>query len=123
MAGSDIILNLQKILVAIFGISLAALIGIIFLTDPYSSQLYFWAFLGSIFVFLTSTFALIGFWFAFNRRYLDLSNVRVLSIIKQSIVAGSLITVLIFLQSIRQLNLLSLSLILTGYILYEMWSI
>ncbi len=123
MAGRDIILNLQRILVAIFGISLAALIGIIFFTDPYGSQWYLWSFLGSVFVFLTSTFALIGFWFAFNRRYLDLSNVRVLSIIKQSIVAGSLITVLIFLQAIRQLNLLSLFLILAGYVLYEMWSL
>ena len=119
---SEIIVNLQRLLIFIFTLSLITLGGIIYFTDPFVGTWYFTAFLVNIFVFFTTFFAIIGFWLAFNRRYLDLSNVRVMSVIKQSAVGSSLITLILFLSAVRQLNILNLSILIFAFLLYELWS-
>jgi hypothetical protein len=58
MSFSDVILNLQKLLLAIFAVSAVILIGLILATDPFANQVYFIAFLADLFVLLSSFFSL-----------------------------------------------------------------
>ena len=123
MSFSSIILNLQRLLLGIFIVSLLILLGLIFWTDPYANQIYFIAFLGDLFVFLSSAFCLFGFWITFSKKYIDLTNLRVTSIIKQSILASSFLCALVLLGVVGQLNFLSFGLMTLTYLLFEVWAI
>jgi hypothetical protein len=119
---SDIISNLQKLLAMIFALGVFILGGLIYFTDPFQNNLYLWAFLITVFVIVTTAFSLIGFWLAFNRKYVDMSSVKVVSIIRQSALAGSLISIILFLSAVNQLSLLNISILLLAYLMYELWS-
>jgi hypothetical protein len=121
MSFSDVILNLQKLLLAIFGISLLILVGLILWTDPFSNQTFFIAFLADLFVLLSSFFSLFGFWITFSKKYIDLTNLSVTAIIQQSILASTFLCSLVFLQTINQINFLSFGLLVFSYLLFEVW--
>ena len=123
MSFSDVILNLQKLLLVIFAISAVTLIGLILAVDPFANQTYFIAFLASFFVLLSSFFSLFGFWITFSKKYIDLTNLSVTSIIQQSILASTFLCSLVFLQTINQLNFLSFGLLIFSYLLFEVWVI
>ncbi len=123
MTYSSIILNLQKLLLGIFGLSLSILIGLFFFTDPYSNQAYFISFLADLFVFLASFFCLLGFWVSFSKKFVDLNDLSIIAIIKQSVLASSFLCCLVFLQTIDQINFFSFGLLLCSYILFEIWAV
>jgi len=123
MSFSSLILNLQRLLLGIFLISLLILLGIIFFIDPYQNYSYFIAFLADIFVLFSSGFCLFGFWITFSKKFIDLTDLRVISIIKQSILASIFLCSLIFLQTINQINFLSFGLLVFIYVLFEVWTI
>jgi len=123
MSYSNLILNLQKLLLGIFGVSTILLVGLLFLSDPFSNQLYFISFLAGLFVFLSSFFCLLGFWVSFSKKFVDLNDLSIVGIIKQSILASTFLCCLVFLQSINLINFLSFGLLTFSYILFEIWAI
>ena len=123
MSFSNVILNLQRLLLVIFGVSSLILVCLILFTDPFADQVYFIAFLADLFVFLSSFFCLFGFWITFSKKYIDLTNLSLTAIIKQSILASTFLCSLVFLQVINQINFLSFGLLLFSYLLFEVWVI
>ena len=123
MSFSSLVLNLQRLLLAIFGVSSVIILGLILFTDPFANQVYFIAFLADLFVFLSSFFCLFGFWITFSKKYVDLTNLSLTTIIKQSVLASAFLCSLVFLQTINQINFLSFGLLLFSYLLFEVWAI
>jgi hypothetical protein len=114
-------INLQRFLLLICGLSFAGLASVLVFLDPYENKLYIWAFLGVIFIFMTSVISLLAFWWFFTVQKQILPIVVVNGLVYQSMVASGILVLLLVMQQTSLLTIWTGILVLVVFMLYEIW--
>ncbi|MEM1312089.1 MAG: hypothetical protein AAGF07_01345 [Patescibacteria group bacterium] len=114
-------INLQRLLLLSCGFSFVGLSTLLVFVDPYENNIYIWAFLGVLTVFLTSIISLFTFWWYFTIRKQILPIYQVNQLVYQSMVTAGITVLLLVMQQTQVLTIWRGILVLICYILYELW--
>jgi len=112
----------QRLLVILAGVSFLIGAAIVALLDPTVNFGFIYLFLAVLFVFLASVLILIAFWWFFSIRKEILTIDQVNKLIGQGIISSAFIILFLVMQQTRTLNLLTGSIMLLVYILYQIWA-
>ena len=112
----------QRLLVILAGVSFLIGTAIVALLDPTVNFGFIYLFLAVLFVFLASVLILIAFWWFFSIRKEILTIDQVNKLIGQGIISSAFIILFLVMQQTRTLNLLTGSIMLLVYILYQIWA-
>jgi len=112
----------QRLLVILAGISFLIGAAIVALLDPTVNFGFVYLFLAVLFVFLASILILTAFWWFFSIRKEILTIDQVNKLIGQGIISSAFIILFLVMQQTRTLNLLTGSIMLLVYILYQIWA-
>ena len=112
----------QRLLVILAGVSFLIGAAIVALLDPTVNFGFVYLFLAVLFVFLASVLILIAFWWFFSIRKEILTIDQVNKLIGQGIISSAFIILFLVMQQTRTLNLLTGSIMLLVYILYQIWA-
>jgi len=112
----------QRLLVILAGVSFLIGTAIVALLDPTVNFGFVYLFLAVLFVFLASILILIAFWWFFSIRKEILTIDQVNKLIGQGIISSAFIILFLVMQQTRTLNLLTGSIMLLVYILYQIWA-
>ena len=112
----------QRLLVILAGISFLIGAAIVALLDPTVNFGFVYLFLAVLFVFLASILILTAFWWFFSIRKEILTIDQVNRLIGQGIISSAFIILFLVMQQTRTLNLLTGSIMLLVYILYQIWA-
>jgi len=112
----------QRLLVILAGVSFLIGAAIVALLDPTVNFGFVYLFLAVLFVFLASVLILAAFWWFFSIRKEILTIDQVNKLIGQGIISSAFIILFLVMQQTRTLNLLTGSIMLLVYILYQIWA-
>jgi len=112
----------QRLLVILAGVSFLIGAAIVALLDPTVNFGFVYLFLAVLFVFLASVLILVAFWWFFSIRKEILTIDQVNKLIGQGIISSAFIILFLVMQQTRTLNLLTGSIMLLVYILYQIWA-
>jgi hypothetical protein len=112
----------QRLLVILAGVSFLIGAAIVALLDPTVNFGFVYLFLLVLFVFLASVLILVAFWWFFSIRKEILTIDQVNKLIGQGIISSAFIILFLVMQQTRTLNLLTGSIMLLVYILYQIWA-
>jgi hypothetical protein len=112
----------QRLLVILAGVSFLIGAAIVALLDPTVNFGFVYLFLAVLFVFLASILILTAFWWFFSIRKEILTIDQVNKLIGQGIISSAFIILFLVMQQTRTLNLLTGSIMLLVYILYQIWA-
>ncbi len=112
----------QRLLVILAGASFLIGAAIVALLDPTVNFGFVYLFLAVLFVFLASILILTAFWWFFSIRKEILTIDQVNRLIGQGIISSAFIILFLVMQQTRTLNLLTGSIMLLVYILYQIWA-
>jgi len=112
----------QRLLVILAGVSFLIGAAIVALLDPTVNFGFVYLFLAVLFVFLASILILTAFWWFFSIRKEILTIDQVNRLIGQGIISSAFIILFLVMQQTRTLNLLTGSIMLLVYILYQIWA-
>ena len=112
----------QRLLVILAGVSFLIGTAIVALLDPTVNFGFVYLFLAVLFVFLASILILAAFWWFFSIRKEILTIDQVNKLIGQGIISSAFIILFLVMQQTRTLNLLTGSIMLLVYILYQIWA-
>ena len=112
----------QRLLVILAGVSFLIGAAIVALLDPTVNFGFIYLFLAVLFVFLASVLILVAFWWFFSIRKEILTIDQVNRLIGQGIISSAFIILFLVMQQTRTLNLLTGSIMLLVYILYQIWA-
>jgi len=112
----------QRLLVILAGVSFLIGAAIVALLDPTVNFGFIYLFLAVLFVFLASILILTAFWWFFSIRKEILTIDQVNKLIGQGIISSAFIILFLVMQQTRTLNLLTGSIMLLVYILYQIWA-
>ena len=112
----------QRLLVILAGVSFLIGAAIVALLDPTINFGFVYLFLAVLFVFLASILILTAFWWFFSIRKEILTIDQVNRLIGQGIISSAFIILFLVMQQTRTLNLLTGSIMLLVYILYQIWA-
>jgi len=112
----------QRLLVILAGVSFLIGTAIVALLDPTVNFGFVYLFLAVLFVFLASILILVAFWWFFSIRKEILTIDQVNKLIGQGIISSAFIILFLVMQQTRTLNLLTGSIMLLVYILYQIWA-
>lgn len=112
----------QRLLVILAGVSFLVGAAIVALLDPTVNFGFVYLFLAVLFVFLASILILTAFWWFFSIRKEILTIDQVNKLIGQGIISSAFIILFLVMQQTRTLNLLTGSIMLLVYILYQIWA-
>jgi len=112
----------QRLLVILAGVSFLIGAAIVALLDPTVNFGFIYLFLAVLFVFLASVLILAAFWWFFSIRKEILTIDQVNKLIGQGIISSAFIILFLVMQQTRTLNLLTGSIMLLVYILYQIWA-
>jgi hypothetical protein len=112
----------QRLLVILAGVSFLIGAAIVALLDPTVNFGFVYLFLAVLFVFLASILILAAFWWFFSIRKEILTIDQVNKLIGQGIISSAFIILFLVMQQTRTLNLLTGSIMLLVYILYQIWA-
>jgi hypothetical protein len=115
----------KKLRIWLISTLLLSMVGgffIITLLDPSLNNLYIFAFLSTLMVFLTCLVSILGLWWFFDerRRLLNISQIN--QIVYQSLITSSIVVCALVMNQTNQLNLISVMILIGGYLLYQLWS-
>jgi hypothetical protein len=116
------ILNLQRVFIVLAGLSFASLSAVLVFLNPYQNSLYIWLFLVIFLILLTSSIALLAFWWFFTFRKVFLSVVQANQIVYQSLFTSATAVFVLVLNQVGQLNLITTIMLLVVYIFYWLWA-
>ncbi|NJL97226.1 hypothetical protein HC864_05495 [Candidatus Gracilibacteria bacterium] len=105
-----------------FSISLVAFFGIIFLLNPYDSNLYIWAFLISFVFVLFSALLLVALSFFQNQQSRILTISQINQLVYQSIISSVTFALILVLVQTNTFNIISMGVVLFCYVLYQLWA-
>jgi hypothetical protein len=112
----------QRLLVILAGVSFLIGAAIVALLDPTINFGFVYLFLAVLFVFLASILILTAFWWFFSIRKEILTIDQVNKLIGQGTISSAFIILFLVMQQTRTLNLLTGSIMLLVYILYQIWA-
>ena len=112
----------QRLLVILAGVSFLIGTAIVALLDPTVNFGFVYLFLAVLFVFLASILILTAFWWFFSIKKEILTIDQVNKLIGQGIISSAFIILFLVMQQTRTLNLLTGSIMLLVYILYQIWA-
>jgi len=112
----------QRLLVIPAGVSFLIGAAIVALLDPTVNFGFVYLFLAVLFVFLASILILTAFWWFFSIKKEILTIDQVNKLIGQGIISSAFIILFLVMQQTRTLNLLTGSIMLLVYILYQIWA-
>lgn len=112
----------QRLLVILAGVSFLIGAAIVALLDPRVNFGFVYLFLAVLFVFLASILILTAFWWFFSIRKEILTIDQVNKLIGQGTISSAFIILFLVMQQTRTLNLLTGSIMLLVYILYQIWA-
>jgi hypothetical protein len=109
-------------LFSILVISFVSGFSIVFTLDPFINNLYIFAFLLTLLIFLTSLVGLLGLWWFFDERRKLLTTAQINQILYQSLITSGVVVTVLVLNQTSQLSFVSVTLILGAYLLYQLWA-
>jgi hypothetical protein len=109
-------------LVSIIILSIVGGFFIITFLDPFLNNLYIFAFLATLMVFLTCFVSFLGLWWFFDERRKLLSISQINQIIYQSLITSAVVVCTLVMNQTNQLNFVSVLLLIGSYLLYQLWS-
>jgi hypothetical protein len=115
----------KKLRIWLISTLLLSMVGgffIITLLDPSLNNLYVFAFLSTLMVFLTCLVSILGLWWFFDERRRLLSISQINQIVYQSLITSSIVVCALVMNQTNQLNLISVMILIGGYLLYQLWS-
>jgi hypothetical protein len=90
--------------------------------DPYLNNLYIFAFLATMLIFLTCLVSLLGLWWFFDERRKLLRISQINQIIYQSLITSTIAVCTLVLNQTNLLNIVSAMILIGSYLLYQLWS-
>jgi hypothetical protein len=114
--------NLRIWLLFIMITSFVGAAAMIFMLDPTINNLYIFAFLLILLVFLTSFVGILGLWWFFDERRRLLTISQINQIIYQSLITSSVTVCILVMSQTNQLTVVSATIVLGCYILYQLWA-
>ncbi len=112
---------LRKYLMGTGLISFVGIVLLILLVDPTINNLYIVGFLICVMAFLTSFLSLGGLWWFFDERNRLLPLTHINQILYQSLFSSSIVVLMLVLSQTNQLNIITTTLVLFVYLLYQFW--
>jgi hypothetical protein len=109
-------------LFSILVISFVSGFSIVFTLDPFINNLYIFAFLLTLLIFLTSLVGILGLWWFFDERRKLLTTAQINQILYQSLITSVVVVTVLVLNQTSQLSFVSVTLILGAYLLYQLWA-
>lgn len=109
-------------LVSILIVSLVGSFAIVTYLDPLINNLYIFAFLSILMVFLMSAVSLLGLWWFFDERRKLLSISQINQIIYQSLIVSAIAICVLVMNQTNQLNFTSATILFISYFLYQLWA-
>jgi carbon starvation protein CstA len=111
-------LRVQKITIAVATITFAGLLYLLFTTDPFSASYFLWIFFGGLVVFFAAIYLLLIFVWQFNIRKFLMNWNEVINSIYYAVVLSCATVFGLILAMVEQLNIISITVILLGLVLY-----
>jgi hypothetical protein len=111
-------LKVQKITIAVATLAFCGLLYIVFATDPFASTQYLWEFFLVLVVFLSAVYLLLIFVFQFNIRKIIMNLGQIFDSIYYALILSCATVLTLILAMVEQLNIISITVILSGLILY-----
>jgi hypothetical protein len=109
-------------LLSILVISFITGSSIVISLDPFINNLYIFAFLLTLFVFLTCLVGLLALWWFFDERRKLLTTTQINQILYQSLITSGVVVTVLVLNQTSQLSFVSITLVLGAYLLYQLWA-
>jgi carbon starvation protein CstA len=111
-------LRVQKITIAVATFAFAGLLYLLFTTDPFSASYYLWIFFGGLVVFFAAIYLLLIFVWQFNVRKFLMNWNEVINSIYLALILSCATVFGLILAMVEQLNIISITVILLGLVLY-----
>jgi hypothetical protein len=115
----------KKLRIWLLLISFLSLSGeflIVTFLDPLINNLYIFAFLSTLLIFLTCFISFLGLWWFFDERRRLLNITQINQIIYQSLITSVIGVCALVMNQTNQLNIVSAMILLGSYFLYQLWS-
>ncbi|MBC7472100.1 MAG: hypothetical protein H7196_02455 [candidate division SR1 bacterium] len=109
-------------LASILIVSLVGGFSIVTYLDPLINNLYIFAFLSTLMIFLMSFISLLGLWWFFDERRKLLSISQINQIIYQSLITSAVTICALVMNQTNQLNFTSITILFISYFLYQLWA-
>jgi hypothetical protein len=111
-------LKVQKITIGIATLAFAGLLYLLFTTDPFTASYYLWIFFGGLVVFFAAIYLLLIFVWQFNVRKFLMNWNEVINSIYLALILSCATVFGLILAMVEQLNIISITVILLGLVLY-----
>jgi carbon starvation protein CstA len=111
-------LRVQKITIGVASVAFVGLLYLLFTTDPFSASYFLWIFFGGLVIFFAAIYLLLIFVWQFNIRKFLMNWNEVINSIYYAIVLSCATVFGLILAMVEQLNIISITVILFGLVLY-----
>jgi carbon starvation protein CstA len=111
-------LKVQKITIGVATVAFGGLLYLLFTTDPFSASYFLWIFFGGLVVFFAAIYLLLIFVWQFNIRKFLMNWNEVINSIYLALILSCASVFGLILAMVEQLNIISITVILFGLVLY-----